>query len=248
VFGLNIFMRICFILIASVLMARAGDTGSTARQVTSRVQSDPRTGRLVRSIVVTPKPVASQRVAETVVTPRVVTPVEPAAEKAAPSSIDEAVEQIAERNSLRPELIHSVIKVESNYNPFAVSPKGALGMMQLIPETARRFGVAHVFNPVENIEGGAKYLKYLMDLFHNNTALALAAYNAGENAVAKYGTVPPYRETVTYLQLVAAQLRKAQAEAAKHKETKETKPQEPDTEKHLQGIVQPDGTVRYVTR
>jgi len=87
------------------------------------------------------------------------------------------VEQIAAEQSLPPELIHSVIKVESNYNPYAISPKGALGMMQLIPATARRFGVSDVFNPVDNIQGGARYLKYLLDLYHGNYPLALAAYN-----------------------------------------------------------------------
>jgi soluble lytic murein transglycosylase-like protein len=237
---------------AGALLAAAGEPVTQPQRVTSVVRPDPRTGRLVRSVVITPKPVVSQRVAETVVMPRVVSPVEPAAtptpEKPAAQGIDEAVEQIAERESLRPELIHSVIKVESNYNPYAVSPKGALGMMQLIPSTARRFGVANVFNPLENIEGGAKYLKYLLELYHNDYALALAAYNAGENAVARYGTVPPYRETQVYLQLVAAQLRKALAESARVKEKKEAKSPEPEGERHMQEILQPDGTVRYVTR
>ena len=73
--------------------------------------------------------------------------------------------------------------MESNYNPHAISSKGALGLMQLIPETARRFGVGDVFNPVENIQGGAKYLRYLLDLYNGNYGLALAAYNAGEGAV-----------------------------------------------------------------
>jgi len=173
----------------------------------------------------------------------------PAPEPPVSGGIDEAVDQIAARQSLLPELIHSVIKVESNYNPFAVSSKGALGMMQLIPATARRFGVANVFNPLENIEGGAKYLKYLLDLYHNNYTLALAAYNAGENAVAKYGTVPPYRETQNYVQLVASQLRKAMAESARRKE-KEVKPAEttPAGPNHMRQIVEPDGSVRYVTR
>jgi len=85
--------------------------------------------------------------------------------------------------------------VESNYNPYAVSPKGALGIMQLIPATARRFGVLDVFDPVDNIEGGARYLKYLLELFNGDYPLALAAYNAGENAVTRYGAVPPYPET-----------------------------------------------------
>src|SRR6266852_4513315 len=95
-----------------------------------------------------------------------------------------AVARIAAQNQLSPLLIHSVIAVESNYNPYAISTKGAQGLMQLIPATARRFGVSNVFNPVENIQGGARYLRYLLDLYANNYPLALAAYNAGEGAVA----------------------------------------------------------------
>ena len=98
--------------------------------------------------------------------PRVVGAAAPAPEprRAVPPGIDEAVQRIAAEHSLSPQLIHSVIKVESNYNPHAVSSKGALGLMQLIPATARRFGVSDVFNPVQNIQGGAKYLRYLLDL------------------------------------------------------------------------------------
>ena len=103
---------------------------------------------------------------------------------ARPSGIDETVDRIAAQHSLSPTLIHSVIKVESNYNPLRGVVQGRQGLMQLIPATARRFGVANVFNPIENIQGGAKYLKYLLDLYHNDYALALAAYNAGEGAVA----------------------------------------------------------------
>ena len=252
-------MRLCFILCGGGILAQfavnAGEMPGQPQRITSVVRSDQRTGRLVRSVVVTSRPVASQRVAETVVVPRVVVPAAfnppaaPVSEPPASGGIDEAVDQIAARQSLLPQLIHSVIKVESNYNPFAVSSKGALGMMQLIPATARRFGVANVFNPVENIEGGAKYLKYLLDLYHDNYSLALAAYNAGENAVAKYGAVPPFRETQNYVQLVTAQLRKAMAESARRKE-KEVKPVEttPAGPNHIQQIVEPDGTVRYVTR
>jgi len=179
----------------------------------------------------------------------VILPVIPGAQPVPPAGIDEAVDRIAAQQSLPPQLIHSVIKVESNYNPLAVSSKGALGLMQLIPSTARRFGVADVFNPVDNIQGGAKYLKYLLELFDNNYALALAAYNAGEAAVAKYGAVPPYRETQNYLQLVAAQLRKARAQAVKPKE-KEVKPAEtaPDAPRHIRQVVGPDGTARYVNQ
>ena len=122
------------------------------------------------------------------------------------TTLDRTVEEIAARNALPSQLLHSVIKVESNYNAMAVSPKGALGMMQLIPATARRFGVGNVFNATENIEGGAKYLRYLLDLFGNDYRLAIAAYNAGEGAVAKYGGVPPYAETQNYVTLVRKQL------------------------------------------
>jgi soluble lytic murein transglycosylase-like protein len=151
-------------------------------------------------------------------------------------------------------LIHSVIKVESNYNPFAVSPKGAQGLMQLIPSTARRFGVNDVFNPIQNIEGGAKYLRYLLDLYHENIPLALAAYNAGEGAVAKYGTVPPFSETQNYLLLVANQLRKAKTKAGSSmqsgtqtakKPAETTGTPEPN---HIQKVVEADGSVRFVTR
>ena len=190
--------------------------------------------------------------AETVIPPHVVSSSEPAPSPAAEPSgnFQEAVDRIAGRHGLSPELLHSVIKVESNYNPYAVSPKGALGMMQLIPSTARRFGVSDVFNPMENIEGGAAYLEYLMGLFNGNAALALAAYNAGENAVAKYGTVPPYAETQNYLKLVARRLEEAQkATVQKQKEQKDSKPAETKADGvHVQEVIQPDGTVRYVSR
>jgi soluble lytic murein transglycosylase-like protein len=229
----------------------AADSSAQPKRIESVVRADLRTGKLVRSVIVTPKPVMEQRVESVVVQPRTVAPVEPSSEPAprpADSSVDAAVERIAAEQSLSPELLHSVIKVESNYNPYAVSSKGALGMMQLIPSTARRFGVGDVFNPVDNIQGGAKYLKYLLELYGNNTELALAAYNAGEGAVAKHGGVPPYRETQNYVHLVAGQLKKNRAVAkpappAKEK-TAEANPGEPN---HITRIVEPDGKVRYVT-
>jgi len=253
-------MRLCFILgrgtgllACLVLAAHAGDWPEQPQHITSVVRSDVRTGKLVRSTIVTPRLVPEQRVAENVITPRVVSAAPPAGEPSVPpTGIDEAVEQIAARNSVPAPLIHSVIKVESNYNPFAVSPKGAQGLMQLIPSTARRFGVGDVFNPLENIQGGAKYLKYLLELYHNDYALALAAYNAGEGAVAKYGTVPPYRETQNYLLLVADQLKKSKAKssvaAGKYAQPAKPAETEPAGPNHIQKIVEKDGTVRYVTR
>ncbi len=98
-----------------------------------------------------------------------------------------------------------MIKVESNFNPDAVSPAGAMGVMQLMPGTAERVGVADAFDPEENINGGIKYLAMLMKLFNNNTTLAIAGYNAGENAVIKYGyKIPPYEETIEYVDRVYA--------------------------------------------
>ena len=116
------------------------------------------------------------------------------------------MDRIARQNQLSPQLVHSVIQVESNYDPNAVSPKGALGLMQLIPATARRFGVSDVFDPADNIQGGARYLKYLLELYKGDEALALAAYNAGEGAVSRYGGVPPFPETQDYVAKVRRQL------------------------------------------
>src|SRR5664280_2228038 len=156
-------MRLCFNLawaagLASVAVWAAGPTDTETavpRRITTVIRPDLRTGRLVRRVMMTSKPVAEQRVAEAAVAPRVVSPLVVATEPKAPpaTGIDEAIEQIAAQVSLPSQLIHSVIKVESNYDPFAISPKGAQGLMQLIPSTARRFGVSNVFNPVENIQG-----------------------------------------------------------------------------------------------
>ncbi|MCV6639461.1 lytic transglycosylase domain-containing protein [Candidatus Albibeggiatoa sp. nov. NOAA] len=100
-------------------------------------------------------------------------------------------------------LLHAVIQTESAYNPKAVSPKGATGLMQLMPATARRFGVSDRTNASENIYGGAKYLSWLLDLFDNDIRLALAGYNAGEGAVKRYGNkIPPYKETKNYVRKV----------------------------------------------
>ena len=110
------------------------------------------------------------------------------------------IEQIARTYGLDSKLIHAVISAESAYDPAAVSDKGAMGLMQLMPDTARRFGVADPFDPTANMHGGARYLRWLMDRFQNNLNLVLAAYNAGEGAVERYGNaIPPYAETRTYV-------------------------------------------------
>jgi soluble lytic murein transglycosylase-like protein len=109
------------------------------------------------------------------------------------------IKRIAGQHRLDPALLHAIISAESAFNPKAVSHAGAQGLMQLMPATARRFGVANSFDPIANVNGGARYLRWLMDRF-KNLKLALAAYNAGEGAVEKYGNkIPPYKETQTYV-------------------------------------------------
>lgn len=113
------------------------------------------------------------------------------------------IQSVASRYRLPEALLHAVIKVESNYNPNAVSPKGATGLMQLMPETGKRYGVTELTDPQSNIEGGAKYLRFLLDLFNQDLSLALAGYNAGENAVKRYNNaIPPYAETQGYVRKV----------------------------------------------
>jgi soluble lytic murein transglycosylase-like protein len=103
-------------------------------------------------------------------------------------------------NDIRPDLVRAVVQVESAYNPYARSPKGAAGLMQLMPATAQQFGVKNAFSPEENLRAGVAYLRQLLNRYSNNEELALAAYNAGPNAVDKYGEkVPPYKETKNYV-------------------------------------------------
>ena len=115
----------------------------------------------------------------------------------------------ARANRLEPALLHAIISAESGYNPFARSHRGAAGLMQLMPETARRYGVKNRLDPAQNIHAGAKYLRDLMNLFSNDLKLALAAYNAGESAVIRAGNrVPPYTETMTYVPRVISYYKK----------------------------------------
>jgi len=120
----------------------------------------------------------------------------------APANIDQMVEQTANRFNVDPDLVHAIIRVESGYDPQAVSSKGAMGLMQLIPATARRFGVANPFDPKQNIEGGVNYLKHLLDLFGGDLPLSLAAYNAGEHAVQRSGGIPAIPETQNYVRKI----------------------------------------------
>lgn len=121
------------------------------------------------------------------------------------AGLDALIRSAAARHGLDPRLMLAVMRQESSFNMRAVSPKGARGLMQLMPATARRFGVRDIFDPAQNIEGGAQYLRFLLDTFNGDVELALAGYNAGENAVARYGNrIPPYRETQDYVRRITA--------------------------------------------
>ncbi|MBE3587858.1 MAG: lytic transglycosylase domain-containing protein [Thermoanaerobacteraceae bacterium] len=125
-----------------------------------------------------------------------------AAGKQSPPSLEEMFNQVAARFGLEPALLKAVARVESGFNPYALSPAGAQGLMQLMPATAAAMGVRDPWDVRQNLEGGARYLRSLLDRYHGNVTLALAAYNAGPGAVERYGGVPPYRETRQYIQRV----------------------------------------------
>lgn len=193
-------MRKCFIL-TSVITANiafvSAATVKTPAPVLVIVRSDMRTGKLVRGLA---RPARS---APEKAPPQIELPASGLAE---PPAFATLVDNIAQRHDVDRDLVHSMIRVESNYNPFAVSNKGALGLMQLVPSTARRFGVVDVFDPAQNVEGGVRYLKYLLDLYEGDNRLALAAYNAGEGTVERYRGVPPFRETRDYVYRVGKAL------------------------------------------
>ncbi len=199
-----------------------------APRTVSVVRSDARTGRLVRSIVVNAKP----------------------ADSFSDTGVRTLVEEAAKNLDVSPLLVDSVIQVESNYNPYAISPKGAQGLMQLMPATARRFGVTNSFDAKQNIEGGVRYLKFLQDTFKDDR-LAIAAYNAGEGAVTKYGDVPPYPETKSYVDKVGAKYSKAkraaERTAATAKPADEPQPSEEET-RHLVQYRDSEGRLHLATQ
>ncbi len=152
----------------------------------------------------------------------------------------EYVEKAASKYQIEPELIHAVIKTESNGNHRAVSRKGAMGLMQLMPSTANDMNVGNPFNPEENIEGGTRYLSYLLDKFNGNLTLALAAYNAGPKTVEKYGAVPPISETKQYVNKVFSIYRGKRYYSAQSSDNLRKEKPEP-----IYKIVLEDGTILF---
>ncbi len=198
------------------------------------VKVDAHTGRLVRSLVVAPGPAGTNKSAD----------------------VHGLIDEAAKAFDVNPLLVDSVIQVESNYNPFAVSPKGAQGLMQLMPGTAQRFGVTDSFDPKQNIEAGVRYLKFLQDTFQDDR-LAIAAYNAGEKAVAKYKDVPPYPETINYVAKVGKKYGQAKRAAGKDNKDNEVKHEAKNVEepkateeepKHILAYVDPEGKLHIATR
>ncbi|HKW76771.1 MAG TPA: lytic transglycosylase domain-containing protein [Terriglobales bacterium] len=150
---------------------------------------------------------------------------------AAPVDIDEVVRDASSRYQLDPDFVSSVIKAESNFKPHAVSPKGARGLMQLMPSTAAQLGVKDPFDPRANVDAGTAHLSALLDQYHNDAVKALAAYNAGSHRVQQYHGVPPYRETRAYVSKIVRDFnakklaqKKAARAAAKNAKKKNTAP------------------------
>ena|GEM_PF-893116 len=208
----NNLLRTCFVLgglaFAFSLPVWSASASKPAANVTRRVTTvsvDPETGRLVRirqgaSVrSATSNAATSKSIAKAKETAKQT----PNVDKA---QIHELIETTAKRHGVDPALVHSVVRVESNYQQKAISPKGAQGLMQLIPATASRFGVQNAFEPGQNLEGGVQYLKYLTSRFGGDLRLALAAYNAGEGAVDRHGDIPPYQETQQYVTKVTREL------------------------------------------
>lgn len=210
-------------MFAESVVAESVASASPAPAVKTVVRADAKTGRLVRTFVAPPAPAV------------------------APKQLTEMVDRIAAQQGVEAPLVQSVIRAESNYNPAAVSPKGAQGLMQLIPSTARRFGVTDTFDAADNIEGGVRYLRFLLDYYHDDYTKSIAAYNAGEAAVDKYNGVPPYAETQGYVRTVSKNLdaeRKRQKNAAPAPAPAQPDPAEP---RHIQAYLGADGTIYYRT-
>ncbi|MEK7824812.1 MAG: transglycosylase SLT domain-containing protein [Nitrospirota bacterium] len=123
-------------------------------------------------------------------------------EKIQPQTLNKAIDRASKMHSIDPNLVKAVIKAESGFDPTAISPAGALGLMQLMPKTAEQLNVFDPFNPEENIEAGTRYLSYLLDSFDGDLRMSLAAYNAGESLVRRHNSIPPFEETRDYIKRV----------------------------------------------
>jgi hypothetical protein len=178
----------------------------------------------------------------------------PAATAHAPAAnLSEVVSAASDRYRLDPDLVNSVIRAESGFNPHAVSPKGAQGLMQLMPQTASKLGVPNAFDPAANVEGGTRYLRELLELYNYDMVKALAAYNAGPQRVEQYRGVPPYRETRAYVASIVRDFnRKKLAEQKAAKTAVAQKQQAPSKAAHTQTKPQtkaaPAGTVTAAKR
>ncbi|HUP44477.1 MAG TPA: lytic transglycosylase domain-containing protein [Thermoanaerobaculia bacterium] len=167
-----------------------------------------RVERIVDDEIVTPEVVAEvEEVAGAGIFPRRSWRYDPSRAPLFKSKYDAEIVRAAKHFDVDAALVSAVIKAESDYNPRVVSHKGARGLMQLMPATAKRFGVTDSFDPVANIHGGTRYLRWLLKTFDDDAGLAVAAYNAGEGNVWKYSGVPPFRETVNYINKIAGFLR-----------------------------------------
>jgi soluble lytic murein transglycosylase-like protein len=235
-------MRFCLELViaASVLgtLATAGLKAGEPRGVWV-VKVDTRTGKLVRNLVLA-------------------TNLDTSRARAANPDVRGLIADAAKSFDVNPLLVDSVIQVESNYNPLAISPKGAQGLMQLMPATAQRFGVTDSFDPKQNIEAGVRYLRFLQDTFQDDR-LAIAAYNAGEKAVAKYRNVPPYPETIDYVAKVGRKYGQAKRAAGTDGQVKDNQvkneaknAEEPkaaeEAPRHILAYVDPEGKLHIATR
>jgi soluble lytic murein transglycosylase-like protein len=159
--------------------------------------------------------------------------------------LNEVVNSASGRYRLDPDLVNSVIKAESGFNMRAVSPKGAQGLMQLMPGTASKLGVPNAFDPTANVEGGAKYLRELLERYNFDLVKALAAYNAGPQRVEQFGGVPPYYETRAYVARVVRDFNKkkeAQQKAASSSKTSAAKARRPATKDHTSSLASPAQT------
>jgi soluble lytic murein transglycosylase-like protein len=188
--------------IAHSLFSRAAEYGSeVAARLAGMVRAEPGAAASLPDCLV-----AKKKVRDTGPTPQVADPVAFVAPPNSPAhrKLVQAVIAQSREHKVDPRLVFAVMRAESNFDPGARSPKNAQGLMQLIPETAERFAVADILDPVQNVRGGVRYLRWLLSYFRGDVVLALAAYNAGEGAVDRFRGVPPYAETMAYVARIRA--------------------------------------------